>query len=556
MISSLLLCVTLALGQPAQDAPSAEEQAPSHGPKVRLVGAADVSAPPLPDTPSTDSAGAPAAPPTLPAGLPFRDVSAPLRLEAPLPEADRSASPIIPAAGYAQDNPPNPAGAAAPSKGEGAPPVESAAPPEPGPKRRAMPSPFDSPPFPGSEYQGYPLIGVPPDTTRWPLMKALQGTPFMDALDSAGVRVSGWVTVEGNVSNSKNSNTPDSYWIRPNTMDVDQAVLRLDRNLDSVQTDHIDWGFRITQDYGIDYRYFTAGGWFSDQLLKHNSLYGYDPTEVYADLYVPWVAQGMIIRVGRWIACPDIETQFSVDNYMGSHSLLFTFDTYTQTGVMATFMLNKQWTVQAAIHSGTDMAPWYKGALPTGAFGVRWVSESNNDAMYTWLNAINDAKFRRFDEDGQPAGHDNFNYLVSTWEHRFTREVITKTEGYFMWQRDAVQGGTPSIGPVENFGGGGGIGPDISGTTLTYGLVNFTIFQLNHKDFITVRNEWWKDNDGERSGFPGTYSSHAIGYSHFVTPNILFRPEIGFYRNWHEPAFDNGTKQNMLMAGFDLTFRF
>ena len=31
---------------------------------------------------------------------------------------------------------------------------------EPEPPRRAMPSPWDSPPFPGSEYQGYPLIGV------------------------------------------------------------------------------------------------------------------------------------------------------------------------------------------------------------------------------------------------------------------------------------------------------------------------------------------------------------------------------------------------------------
>ena len=29
--------------------------------------------------------------------------------------------------------------------------------------------------------------------------------------------------------------------------------------------------------YGIDYRYMTAGGWVSDQLLKHNLLYGWDP---------------------------------------------------------------------------------------------------------------------------------------------------------------------------------------------------------------------------------------------------------------------------------------
>jgi hypothetical protein len=249
------------------------------------------------------------------------------------------------------------------------------------PKRRALPSPWDSPPFPGSEYQGYPLIGVPPDTARWPLMKAIQGSGPGDFLDTHGVRVYGWLNGSGNWSTSKNSNTPDSYWIVPNSFQMDQAILRAERNLDSVQTDHIDWGFRSTLLYGIDYRYMTAGGWFSYQLLKHNSLYGVDPTEQYVDVYVPWVAQGMIVRVGRWIACPDIETQFAPDNYIGSHSLLFTFDTYTQTGIMLTFMLNEQWIVQGAIQAGTDMAPWYKGATPTGFLGLRWVAKDNNDAF-------------------------------------------------------------------------------------------------------------------------------------------------------------------------------
>src|SRR5579871_1743787 len=247
------------------------------------------------------------------------------------------------------------------------------------PTRRALPSPFDSPPFPGSEYQGYPLIGVPSDYTMWPLMKAMQGTWYNDLLTANRTRVYGWVTAEGNWSTSRHSNTPDSYWIRPNNFDVDQMIVRFERNLDSVQTDHIDYGFRSTLLYGIDYRYMTAGGWFSNQLLQHNFLYGYDPTEQYIEVYIPWVAQGLIVRAGRWIACPDIETQFAPDNYMGSHSLLFTFDTYTQTGVMVSAKLSDQWEVQAALHSGTDMAPWYKGAIATGAFGVRYVAHDNKD---------------------------------------------------------------------------------------------------------------------------------------------------------------------------------
>ena len=127
--------------------------------------------------------------------------------------------------------------------------------------------------------------------------------------------------------------------------------------------------------YGIDYRYTTAGGWFSQQLLYHNNLYGYDPVELYVELYIPRIFEGMVIRVGRWIACPDIETQYAPDNYLATHSLLFTYDTYTQTGVMFSFQLNQRNMVQGAIHAGTDMAPWYRGCpsdrLLRLAMGVR-----------------------------------------------------------------------------------------------------------------------------------------------------------------------------------------
>jgi hypothetical protein len=125
-----------------------------------------------------------------------------------------------------------------------------------------------------------------------------------------------------------------------------------------------------------------------------------------------------------------------------------------------------------------------------------------------------------------------------------------------MWQRDAVVGGTVSNGPVRPFGGGGGIGADIPGTTLTFGVLNYTVYQISKRDFVTVRNEWWKDTDGERSGFPSTYTSNAIGLTHNFTPLFQIRPEIGYYRSWTVPAFDNGTRKNQVMCAFDVTLRF
>ena len=422
--------------------------------------------------------------------------------------------------------------------------------------RRAMPSPWSSPPFPGSEYQGYPLIGVPASTTVYPLMKAIYGGPWGEEIKDSRITAYGWVNASGNWSTAKNSNTPDSYWIVPNRYELDQFVFRLERLPDTVQTDRMDWGFRATALYGIDYRYMTAGGWFSRQLLLHNALYGWDPTEVYFDWYIPWIAQGMIFRVGRWIACPDIETQFAPDNYMGTHSILFTFDTYTQTGLWLTVMLNKQWSVQAGLNAGNDMAPWYIGAIPCGTFGIRWVAPENNDSIYLMLNQINNAEFRHFIQYGQPLGHDNFNYLVGTWQHRFNEKVHTKFESYFMWQFNAELGGTPSAGPLEPFGGGGGDGVHLPGESFTYGVVNYTMFAISKMDFITFRNEWWRDERGMRSGFPGTYTSNAIGLTHNFNAVLQIRPEIGYYRNWHEPAFDLGTKRGIWLYGLDMTLRF
>jgi len=430
---------------------------------------------------------------------------------------------------------------------------------EPEKQRCALPSPWDAPPFPGSEYQGYPLIGVPaPDPGQYPIMKAIYGanTDWSECIKSSRISFSGWINASGNWSTARNNNVPEVYWIVPNHYELDQLVFKLERYPDTVQTDHIDWGFRAVALYGMDYRYTMGGGWGSDQLLEHNLLYGWDPTEVYFNVYIPYFLGGTDIRVGRWIACPDIETQYALDNYMGTHSLLFAVDTYTDTGILLTQRLNEQWTVQAGLHSGTDMAPWYKGSVLTGMAGIRWVSHDNNDSVYAWVNAVNSGQFRHFQEYGVPLGHENFNYFVATWQHRFNKDIHTKFESYYMWERNGELGGTPSLGPVKPFGGGGGDLPLIPGLSQSYGVLNYTAFAFTKTDYFTLRNEWYKDETGYRQGARGVLTSNSIGLSHYFNDVFVVRPEIGYYRNWTNPNFDNGTKQGIWVYGFDVTLRF
>jgi hypothetical protein len=206
----------------------------------------------------------------------------------------------------------------------------------PEPAYRGDPPPVPGPPFPFSvwPYGGSVVIGQP-WTQSGPLMEAIWGGKHGDWWKRSGIQIYGWLNGGINVSTSKQSgyaNYPEAYAERANGPELDQEVLYIERQPDTVQTDHVDWGFRITSLYGLDYRFTTAKGWFSNQLLGKNQENGFDLPMAYFDLYVP-VADGMDIRVGRYISLPDIEAQLAPNNYTYSHSLTYTFDAYTQTGI-------------------------------------------------------------------------------------------------------------------------------------------------------------------------------------------------------------------------------
>jgi hypothetical protein len=131
--------------------------------------------------------------------------------------------------------------------------------------RRTLPSPLDSPPFPNSDwsYGGSPEIGAP-DTNVPPLMEALYGGSNGQAWEQSRVKVYGWLEGSFNLSTSHDSNYPSAYDIFANRIELDQAVLYVERIPDSVQTDHFDWGFHLSGLYGTSYRFTTNLGYFSN----------------------------------------------------------------------------------------------------------------------------------------------------------------------------------------------------------------------------------------------------------------------------------------------------
>ncbi len=408
---------------------------------------------------------------------------------------------------------------------------------------RSLPSPLPNLPFPTSDWDGAPLVGSDATAPNYPLQKAL-------GITKSKVKIYGWIDAGGDISSSKHSNAPTSYDIVPNSVLLDQIGLKFDKQPNTVQTDHIDYGFLVTTIFGTDYRYTTGKGYFSNQLLQHNNKYGVDPAEIYGLLYFPKIADGMLLKIGRFISPADIEAQWATDNYLYTHSLMFTVDPYTFTGAQATFKLGSHWQLEAGIHGGNDVALWSKAASVNGLLMARWVSDNNNNSIYGGINSLGAGNYKD--------NHDDLQMVVATWGHKFNETFHMMTEAYYIWQHNALVGGTVIEGPPQPFYTGVGAGALIRGTSNAVGAVNYFQIKLSGHDYISIRNGFLSDPQANRTGYATSYSDHTIGFVHHFNNYIRVRPEIRYERAYADGVtpYDNGTKKDQYSAAMDLIVRF
>ncbi len=421
------------------------------------------------------------------------------------------------------------------------------------PAYRGYPPPIDAPPYPFFiwPYGGSVTIGYP-WTQAGPLMTALWNGPHGDAWKRSGVQIYGWLNFGGNVSSSNQtgySNFPAAYATRANTVQPDQEVLYIERQPDTVQQDHFDWGFRLALLWGIDYRFTTAKGIFSNQLLGKNQEYGFDPVMAYMDFYVPFVARGMDIRVGRYISLPDIEAQLAPNNYTFSHSLLYTFDAYTQQGINATIKLTDHWMYQIGLSAGNDVAPWTKDAKATVNTCLGYTLREGQDNLYGCANALNDGHY----------AYNNLQAFYLTYYHKFNSRWHQATEAWYQYEKQTPNTLNPEASSLFETGANGAQCKD--GAALTcyapeWAITNYFERQFSKHDYVTIRNEFFDDIVGQRTGFKTRYSEHLLGWGHWIGTTILLRPELRFDHAYDIPVYNNGTKKSQLMLAGDVIFFF
>lgn len=458
------------------------------------------------------------------------------------------------------------------------------------------PQPETTPPVPFTEwpYGAATLLGANrPNSVDSPLMVALAPTGLGRAMSSAHIQAYGWVSVGGNWSTNKvkGGNAPGAYDYDPRNVQMDQAVLYVERTPDTVQKDHVDWGFRVSAIYGVDYRYTTSFGAVSNQLLGKNKMYGYDFPMMYGEIYFPKVAEGLMIRAGRFISVPDIEAQLAPNNYMYSHSLGYTFDNYTNTGVVATLAATKNLFLQGGVVMGTDTAFWnvgkhinnpfpnalypnstYKkdpGAKPSFTGCIRYQSDSARDNIYLCANGINGGQY----------GYNNLQWTGLTYYHKFTDKLHISTEFYNLYQKNVPNVDNPAVVDIIANGGSPfspqnlpfnapngahcGNATALKCTASAQSFISYLNYQFTPLNNLSLRTEYYRDAKGQRTGTKTDYVEVGVGLQHFFSPQFEIRPEVTYYAALKNPAFNGNSnlgiaadKYHSLVVSGDVVMHF
>ena len=445
-------------------------------------------------------------------------------------------------------------------------------------------------PFADFPYGGSPTIGTTrPNSVDSPFMAAIANTSLGKWMQDAHIQVYGWLNGGFNLSTNQTQpggNSPIGYAYTPNTAQLDQAVIYVERLPDTVQKDHVDWGFRLAALYGENYRYTNSYGLASWQYNGSNNVSGYDFPMVYADIYIPQILEGMNIRIGRYISPPDIEAQLGPNNYMYTHSLTYTYDNYTNTGILATLAVTKNWMVQLGISDGTETPIWNNGVTipnpapnalypgstmlkdpgnqPTLTACVRWTSDSGNDSIYPCVNGLNNGAW----------GYNNLQWKGVTWYHKFNEYWHLSAEFYYQSENGipnlrnpnaqaiVASGGTPFSPQYFNFNAPTqAYCPDVNAlscTAYSIGALAYLNYSPDKLNNFSLRTEIYDDPMGWRTGTgtPVRYYDVTLGWQHWFSPQLVVRPELSYWHSDGANAFNGGTKSDTFMLAMDAIIHF
>jgi hypothetical protein len=191
---------------------------------------------------------------------------------------------------------------------------------------------------------------------------------------------------------------------------------------------------------------------------------------------------------------------------------------------------------------------------------LRWLT-ANICAGYTWREGLDNIYVCDNSLNNGHYAYNNMQAYYATWYHKFskTSNWHAATESWYQWEQNTPNVNNP-VGQtlIQNNANGAVCKNDYEVTCFapSFAIVNYMEYQMSPHDYLSIRNEFFDDFKGQRTGFKTRYTEHMLGWGHWVGTTVLFRPELRVDRAYDSVAYNNGTKKNQLTFACDVILFF
>jgi hypothetical protein len=223
------------------------------------------------------------------------------------------------------------------------------------------------------------------------------------------------------------------------------------------------------------------------------------------------------------------------------------------------------------------------GAIPSITAGVRWTSDDGRDDVNFVMDAWNNGTwgYNNLQWIGFTAYHklnDYWHVSFETWNiHNFNVPNLNNAGAVALIANNGTPFSpiyTPFNAPNAAVCGGPGAyqrgvgavilpGAPLTCTTDIQTFLLYLNYSPNKLNNFSLRTEYFNDPQGQRTGVPTAYWDAALSWQHWLSPQIEFRPEIGYYRSIDNPAFNGNaalgifpTRNYSVIAASDVIIHF
>lgn len=367
--------------------------------------------------------------------------------------------------------------------------------------------------------------------TRKPLMSLLNSAGLAAPLESNNITIGGFV--EGSWThdfegNTGNINTGRVFDVESDDLTLNQVDLFVDKAV-TADPSKFDIGGHIEWIYGGDARFIHSNGLFDHYGFNDGPDEQFDPVQLYVDANIP-IGNGLIVTFGKFVTLLGYETINPTTNPLYSHTYEFGYAIpFTNTGLMAKYAINKNWSVTGAVVRGWDQA-----------------LEDNNGDTVSFM--------------GQVAyTSDKFDFFING----ITGPERADNDSDYRSVLDLV--GVYRASDQLTLVGNADLGYEASGSAdandaTWWGFAGYGLYKFNDMFTGVGRAEIFSDNSGAR-GLGTTVYEATLGLNITPFPNsefgqgLKFRPEVR-YDYSQDAIFNGGGNNNQFTVAGDLIYAF